>query len=122
MNEGKWTYKTLMFGADGTAVWKTANFEFDKLYGACEAAAAYMMACARRGHMVVVSLEPAAEYKSAMVRLNEHAVMLDELKRLYTANEYAHLWNLIHKIDPDWLDPINAHSSPIAKGEDDGAD
>jgi hypothetical protein len=131
----KWTYKTLKLitvdrvtNDQGTilkepvAEWLNANFEFESPQAAAKAAAAYMVAHAAEGHMVVVSLEPAAEHKSTVDRLAEHTVMLDELKRQFTENGEMDLWNLIHRVDPNWINPWRKRGWMYgAESEDDGA-
>lgn len=106
----KWTFKTLKFGLGlrPVAEWKTAEFQFVDISAAARSAAAYMLAHAAHGEMVVVSLEPSPEYKPIMDRLQEHAVMLDELKHQFADRNgggQVHLWNIIHRIDPEWPNP-----------------
>lgn len=116
-----WTYKTLRFAADGqTCEWQVRPFRFPVMAGAAMAAQAYMLAEAERGNMVVVSLEPCEELKPLTEKVAEHTVMLDALKREFSDPQNGgtvYLWDIIHKIDPNWPNPWNARADAMGMDE-----
>lgn len=122
-----WTYKVLTDNEAGKASWHIAKMRFDTPAEAATGAAAYLRCEAERGNLMLVALEPMeddsplAEQNRILIEHNRELVkqnrqMLEGLKILFSARDGGSgridMWELIHKIDPDWANPWRDTDDP----------